>query len=160
MKSFTATTGAVVIFALVVAQYQPNSARVALQKLNHALNKYSVSNFKPGNAAGIFAQDCRWRDAPPSKPATRGAFQGFWDIRHYEYWNESTQTWSTEQPAACILQTVLYENSLLGGTNKENNNPSSKRRCVGNEYCVFQNLWYNQGKFYYLTDNEDGMVRL
>ncbi|KAH7622038.1 hypothetical protein Ndes2526B_g02863 [Nannochloris sp. 'desiccata'] len=156
MKGFPAATSfAVVIFGFAVAQYQTNSAQNLLQKVINTLNSYSVSKPGPGSAAGIFAQGCRWRVAPRRKTAA-GPSQGFWDVRHYEYWNESTQKWSSEQPDACRIQPLLFKSSL-SRNNKDNDTPSTKRRCVRDEYCVFKNLWYNGGKFYYLTDDKDGM---
>jgi len=157
MKGFSAATSvALVFFAFAVGQFQTNSAHELLQKLGNTINTLFVSKTGPGKAAGIFAQGCRWRDAPLRKTAA-GSSQGFWDVRHYEYWNETTQEWSLQQPAACRLQPLLFENSLLRN-NKDNDSPSTKRRCVQDDYCVFENLWYNEGKFYYLTDDTHGMV--
>jgi hypothetical protein len=154
MKGFFTVAVTVVVFASIVAQYQPDSAQAVLKKLKHILHSYSTSKSGPGSATGVFAQDCRWRDAAPSPLNTRTA-QGFWDVRHYEYWNETTQTWSLEQPSACRLQPLPFDTSSSLTT------PSSTwRRCAGDDYCIFQNLWYNQGKFYYLTDDKDGMVSI
>lgn len=159
MKGFSvATSVALVLFALAVGQYQTNSAHKLLSKIANTLSSLFFSRTGPGNAAGIFAQGCRWRDAPVRKPAA-GSSQGFWDIRHYEYWNETTHEWSLQQPAACRLQPLLFKDSLLR-KDKDNNSPSTQHRYVQNDYCVFENLWYNEGKFYYLTDDADGMVRL
>ena len=155
MKGFTATV-AVVILAFAVAHYQPNSAHNLLQKLKNTLFSYSTSKSRPGNAAGIFAQGCRWRDAPLER-TTATTSESFWDVQHYEYWNESTQTWSSEQPNACRLRPVPFNSSLV---ENKSNKPSTRRRCAGDDYCVFENLWYSQGKFYYLTDDKNGMVCL
>ena len=157
MKSVTATV-TVVILAFAVAQYQTNSAQILFENICKILGSYSILKSRPENASGLFPQGCRWRDA--SIKSTTPPL-GFWDIRYYEYWNESTGTWSSEQPSACRIQPIPFQTFLsdhLDDGNKQKNF-TSRWRCVGDDYCIFENLWYNQGKFYYLTDDIDGMVR-
>lgn len=55
---------------------------------------YGDVRFAYGPSRGFFPAGCQWRDV---------LFEGD-RPQSYEYWAQETQTWTTEQPAACRLQ--------------------------------------------------------
>ena len=64
---------------------------------------YGNSSFSCGPSRGFFPHGCRWRDV---------IFEGDRGPT-YEYYNSATDQWSTQQPAACVLQVYSDSQSAL-----------------------------------------------
>ena len=136
------TAMAVIVVLLAVAATQFDAAR-------QLLNLDFIIGPKSSGASdlGFFPPGCRWRTLPSAKQS------GFWDVAAYEYWDEDENRWSEVQPAACRLpKPPLPTNYRLA------NNSQTSSSCNG-RYCLIENVWYNQGRFYYLTDEANGTVR-
>lgn len=119
--------------------------------------------------ADFFPTDCCWRTVGmlprPALSSNKTAMRHMWRIQHYEYWAPPLQAWVAEQPAACRLQPLplqewlqrqggpLLEEQPQLGQRRPLERLASGRRCE-QAYCIFTNLWYNGGRFYFLRDGE------
>ena len=142
----TAAAAGVVLLSIIATQIYGSgfNLRNAAAKLLPSLIKPRP---RPSRAEGFFSAGCRWRDAVNDKKLA------FWDIRDYEYWNETSKSWSSEQPAACRVQ--------LDAPTPEYqwyNDSRTTVNCNAN-HCIIDNLWYNDGRFFLLSDQENGTVR-
>uniref|UniRef100_A0A1D1ZZ55 Glycosyltransferase 61 catalytic domain-containing protein n=1 Tax=Auxenochlorella protothecoides TaxID=3075 RepID=A0A1D1ZZ55_AUXPR len=89
---------------------------------------------------GPFPIGCRWRDAQ----SQQNAGLRFWDVRRYEWWDG--KAWTPDMPKACLERGVdAAAWSWPGGT------PRTEVSCQDMQ-CTYQNLWYNNGRFYILVD--------
>jgi hypothetical protein len=127
-------------------------------------------------ARGFFPPGCRWRDArnevspatnlspraqcSPRSQLTRCLHAAslqtepvFWDVREYEYWDEAAGAWGAAQPAACLLDPPPVPAGWVGA-----NASATTQRCAP-EYCIYHNVWYNQGRYYHLHDGAATVVR-
>jgi hypothetical protein len=84
----------------------------------------------------------------------QGEEPSFWEVRQYEYLDPSTGQWVEERPAACGQHSSepLQEHAWHGGS------PKSEIECKG-YYCIYRNLWFNNGHFYLITDPATPRVR-
>jgi hypothetical protein len=97
------------------------------------------------DARGYFPKGCEWRLAPRSRGLD------FWDVRRYEYRSgNDTVGWSEDQPSACRLQASVPAKNW-----KWPNASRSSMKCT-RHHCVYSNIWYNNGAWYYVSDEEDG----
>lgn len=136
----TALAVAVVLFAAGVVQIQ-NPAAAAIKWIAQPFRRPSIDP-----ARGYFPKGCHWRTVRPKHP------QPFWGVQQYEYWDGAAQAWSTVQPAACRLQ--------LPGPQEPMTWPNNSRTGIHctEHHCILNNLWYNSGQFYSLTDDKGGAV--
>ncbi|EIE21972.1 hypothetical protein COCSUDRAFT_66769 [Coccomyxa subellipsoidea C-169] len=102
-----------------------------------------------GVANGVFPAGCKWRDVQHD-----GGEKDFWAVEEYEYWDEGKQVWTSKRPPACIVQghagSNEWETERLGS-------PRTEVNCTVT-HCVYQNLWYNNGRFFLLVDGPDAVT--
>lgn len=119
---------------------------------------------------GYFPKGCIWRSVQSSSsPAgeneeaedkdlhkKKNKRADVWRVRQYEYWNSTTQTWSSKRPLACELESE--EVAKLQGKRM----PSSWETKIETDrnYTVLRKLWYNNGVFYSLQKQNGEKVRL
>ena len=149
-RTSTRTAAIVVLCAIFATQLNSNAGTVISKTIWDIVETIFPPKFNTlpwDDVSNLhFPDGCQWRDAFNStKP-------NFWDIRHYEYWDESTNEWVKNQPAACRL-TLEQPSSDYAWKNASR----SGFHCTA-EYCIINNMWYNQGRFFYLTDDEAGIV--
>ena len=106
-----------------------------------------------------------------------GGLESVWSCHGVEYLSSDGQEWVREQPAECRLQAVplatwagdraalrLGNSSVSWGSSstmstwgleqwlsQQRQTVASDVRCAGS-YCLFRNLWYGGGQFYFLQD--------
>ncbi|KAK9828787.1 hypothetical protein WJX72_002076 [[Myrmecia] bisecta] len=94
---------------------------------------------------GIFPRGCKWRDVQYT-----GAKKTFWHEEEYEYWDARLQKWTGTLPAACTVPGLQNPE----GWTWRNNTPRTEVVCTAT-HCIYENLWYNNGRFYLLVDGPD-----
>ena len=153
-KRFSAATAAIVVLcAFAATQFDHNKRQQLHLYIDDTLASLSNSirsRWSTKGGAGYFPDGCRWRDAALPSGAPPPAF---WEVRNYEYWNETQNAWSSEQPPACLLQPVVPPPLWQWA-----NDSRTGMECI-KHHCIVNNVWYNQGRFFYLTDDENGTVR-
>lgn len=96
----------------------PSAAKAADAEQLVELMRQHVAQHGP--AGSFWPAGCRWRErserAPrtggcdpatvPQRGAAFGGFEAVWRCHGYEWWSEAQGAWTSEQPAACRLQTV------------------------------------------------------
>lgn len=100
-------------------------------------------------ANGIFPVGCKWREV-----VNQGSEPKFWDIRDYEYWDTYTRQWSPKKPAACFMKGVVNPNP--SNWSWRQHSPRSAVSCK-EYYCMYENLWFNNGRFYLLVDGPEAV---
>ncbi|GMH43593.1 hypothetical protein BSKO_11515 [Bryopsis sp. KO-2023] len=83
----------------------------------------------------IFPLDCQWQDE-------EGVLR---------FWNASLGAWGPEIPLACFVEGEASSKFEFKG-----HTPRSDVSCQ-QEFCLFTNLWYNNGKFYFFADSKTMM---
>lgn len=131
----------------------------------------------------FFPQGCRWRTLG-SLPATgmstnRTVAKQTWEapgVRN-EYWDPAAQAWTGEQPPGCRLRTLPPGQWLAGGGGQPGAAGQQGARVSGQQvrqrdwpwdgpvsgvqcevaYCMYTNLWYSGGLFYFLAEERDNV---
>lgn len=92
---------------------------------------------------GIFPKGCKWR------PVTEEGKEGY----DYVFWDFSSKTWTSEKPAACSPTGYPKPGPPPPWTfNKRT--PRTEVTC-SNDHCMYNNLFYNRGRWYALVDGPD-----
>ncbi|KAL4450135.1 hypothetical protein ABPG77_010804 [Micractinium sp. CCAP 211/92] len=99
------------------------------------------------DARGFFPVGCKWREVHP-----KGSEPAFWDVRQYQYWDKARGNWTDTQPAACIVRGMRSPTHWKW----RNGSPRTAAHC-NDKYCIYDNLWFNNGRFYLLVDGETGV---
>lgn len=94
------------------------------------------------DARGHFPRGCKWREVYMSDKPPK-----FWGVRRYEYWDEAARNWTETQPAACVIRGVAQPQDWRW----RNGSPRTAVDCK-QYYCIYENLWFNNGRFYLLVD--------
>ena len=76
-------------------------------------------------------------------------------MRRYQYWDDVRSNWTTRQPAACTVRSAANPGTL--GWRWRNGSPRSAAHC-NDKYCIYDNLWFNNGRFFLLVDGEAPVV--
>ena len=76
-------------------------------------------------------------------------------MRTYEYWDSARGEWTLQQPAACLVRGVA--NPDPRAWKWRNGSPRTAADCK-DYYCTYQNLWFNNGRFYLLVDGPHPVV--
>ncbi|CAL8471513.1 g11055 [Coccomyxa elongata] len=95
-----------------------------------------------GLANGVFPVGCKWRDVQ-----REGTDKEFWAVEEYEFWDDVKQTWTSKQQPGCIVE----GHACLGWATEREGSPRSEVNCTVT-HCIYENLWYNNGRFYLLVD--------
>ncbi|KAL4853094.1 hypothetical protein ACK3TF_005878 [Chlorella vulgaris] len=101
------------------------------------------------DAQGFFPKGCKWREVH-----RKGEEPGFWDVRRYQYWDDVRSNWTDRQPDSCIIKGLA--NPGPSGWRWRNGSPRSAAHCY-DKYCIYDNLWFNNGRFYLLVDGDTGV---
>ncbi|PRW56929.1 glycosyltransferase family 61 [Chlorella sorokiniana] len=100
------------------------------------------------DARGFFPKGCKWREVQE-----KGEDPGMWGLRRYQYWDAASRNWTEQQPAACVVPGLDPKEHKWRW---RNGSPRSAADCNDN-YCLYENLWFNNGRFYLLVDGEEGI---
>ncbi|CAL5223424.1 g5938 [Coccomyxa viridis] len=107
-------------------------------------SEHPASQMGPTNR--VYPVGCKWRDVQPE-----GRQHGFWDIVKYEYWSQAAQQWVAKMPEACM---VRGEDSTRKWSTKYRGPARTEVNC-SDTHCIYDNLWYTNGRFYLLVDGPD-----
>ena len=114
---------------------------------------YGARHIEGKNAGNFFPKGCVWRDIPKENDIDS------WGVRRYEYFDEHTEEWSMQQPNACRLDLksskVWRRHVSLGENDREEIEKLSSEIQCNNNYCIFKNLWYNDGHWYILAESKE-----
>ncbi|KAK9813868.1 hypothetical protein WJX73_002532 [Symbiochloris irregularis] len=131
----------------LLLEWQPRPQSWLLQGLS-GWQKGARSNASVtyGEARGIFPQGCKWRDTQSGAGSHK---KELWDVQQYEFWDEGRQRWTNNRPSACLQPGTkdLARHQWRGGS------PRTEANCTIT-HCIYENLWYNNGRFYLLVDGD------
>eukprot|EP00798_Chlamydomonas_sp_ICE-L_P009430 gene9430-4060_t len=91
---------------------------------------------------GTYPKNCKWREVN-----TAGSKES-----EYQFWDAASSTWIDERPEACAPTGVPAPGppgwKFLNGT------PRTEVKC-SEAHCIFDNLYYNNGKWYAIVDGDN-----
>ncbi|PSC72084.1 EGF domain-specific O-linked N-acetylglucosamine transferase [Micractinium conductrix] len=109
-------------------------------------NATAADEWVEADARGFFPVGCKWREV-----YRKGEEPGFWGLRRYQFWDAKRGAWGDAQPAACGVRGMSPQ-----GRRWRNGSPRSAANC-NDKYCIYDNLWYNNGRWYLLVDGDVGV---
>ncbi|EFN54929.1 expressed protein [Chlorella variabilis] len=137
------------LLALVTGPPATTPAAAAGGAPNNSSSSGGGEEWVVADARGFFPKGCKWREV-----YRKGQEPGFWDVRTYQYWDSVRSNWTDRQPSACTPRGL--SNPGAHGWRWRNGSPRSAAHC-NDKYCTYDNLWFNNGRFYLLVDGEAGV---